>query len=55
VSNLEVRQYRRRVIEILKVRFGSHVRGEHQILIRNGDGSTTGTQSNSDDPAVGAS
>jgi len=50
-SNL-IRKYARRTVEIEKVRGQSHVRGEHPLVIRKGTGSTTGTDSNWDDPQV---
>lgn len=47
---VNVRDYVRRTVEILKVRGQSHVRGQHPFVIRGGAGSTTGTQENADDP-----
>lgn len=44
--------YSRRVLEVIKSRGQSHVRGLHDFAIRSGRGSTTGNQENSDDPKV---
>ena len=44
--------YSRRTVEIEKARGHKHVRGRHDIAIRPGGGSTTGTHSNPDDPAA---
>jgi KaiC/GvpD/RAD55 family RecA-like ATPase len=44
--------YSRRTIEIEKARSHIHVRGQHDIAIRSGKGTTTGDQFNPDDPCV---
>jgi KaiC/GvpD/RAD55 family RecA-like ATPase len=48
----EEAHYKRRVVEIEKVRGQTHVRGIHDIVIRSGQGSTTGEQPHADDPWV---
>jgi len=48
------RDYERRTVEVVKARAQSHSRGEHELVIRNGEGSKSGTQENSDDPRVPA-
>ncbi len=44
--------YSRRSVEIEKARGHQHVRGQHDIVIRKGTGSTTGRDTNPDDPEV---
>lgn len=44
--------YVQRVVEIEKVRGQTHVRGQHDITIRSGAGSSTGLRINPDDPRV---
>ena len=44
------KQYDQRVVSVEKVRGQTHVRGFHDIAIRSGYGSTTGTRQNPDDP-----
>lgn len=46
------RDYRRRTVEIEKVRGQAHVRGEHEFRVRQ-EGSYTGDRPNPDDPVVG--
>lgn len=52
LSRSEESGYARRAIEVEKVRGQSHVRGSHEISIRSGRGSSTGTRFNADDPFV---
>ncbi|MBI1904095.1 MAG: hypothetical protein HYS13_23590, partial [Planctomycetia bacterium] len=44
--------YSARTIQVEKVRGQMHVRGQHDFTIRAGEGSTTGTMRNPDDPPV---
>lgn len=46
------RDYRRRYIQVEKVRGQTHMRGPHDFSFRNGRGSTTGKTDNPDDPKV---
>ena len=46
--------YNIRTVEIEKCRSLPHVRGKHEISVRNGTGTRTGDQMNLDDPAVPA-
>lgn len=54
LENRSTRDYERRVLKVEKVRGQSHIRGHHHYSIRSGSGSTTGLQSNPDDPEVTA-
>lgn len=45
-------RYLRRTLEVEKTRGQFHIRGQHSFVIRDGKGSTTGNQSNADDPEV---
>ena len=46
------RDYRRRYVQVEKVRGQTHMRGPHDFSFRNGKGSTTGNTDNPDDPQV---
>ena len=52
LRNSWVKDYARRTVEIEKVRGQAHKRGQHPYLIRDGQGSTTGTKENPDDCKV---
>jgi KaiC len=52
LENRSIRDYERRLLKVEKVRGQSHIRGHHHYSIRSGGGSTTGHQSNPDDPEV---
>jgi KaiC/GvpD/RAD55 family RecA-like ATPase len=52
LRNVETGKYLRRTVEIEKARGQWHRRGQHPYVIRDGLGSTTGTQRNADDPLV---
>lgn len=52
LRNSWVKDYARRTVEIEKVRGQAHKRGQHPYLIRDGHGSTTGSQVNPDDRVV---
>ena len=52
LRNIETGRYLRRTAEIEKTRGQLHIRGQHPFIIRDGKGSTTGNQTNADDPEV---
>lgn len=52
LRNVHTGRYVRRTVEIEKARGQSHRRGQHPYVIRDGVGSTTGSQLNADDPEV---
>ena len=52
LRNVETGRYLRRTVEIEKARGQWHRRGQHPYVIRDGSGSTTGSQTNADDPKV---
>lgn len=52
LRSLVVKGYARRTIEVEKMRGQSHIRGQHQFVIRSGAGSTTGKDQNCDDPRI---
>ena len=52
MRNVSTGAYSRRTIEVDKCRGQSHVRGQHDFVIRSGRGSTTGNYENPDDPKV---
>ncbi|HXQ68850.1 MAG TPA: ATPase domain-containing protein, partial [Pyrinomonadaceae bacterium] len=52
LRNVNTGRYVRRTIEVEKARGQSHRRGQHPYIIRHGEGSTTGSQTNADDPNV---
>lgn len=52
LGSSENRGYQSRFVRVEKVRGQTHVRGEHDIAIRSGTGSTTGRRFNADDPRV---
>ena len=52
LRNVDTGRYLRRTVEVEKSRGQFHIRGQHSFVIRNGKGSTTGTQNNADDPKV---
>jgi KaiC/GvpD/RAD55 family RecA-like ATPase len=52
LENISTRNYERRVLKIEKARGQSHIRGQHHYSIRSGNGSTTGSQVNPDDPEI---
>lgn len=52
LRNVETGRYLRRTVEIEKARGQWHRRGQHPYVIRDGRGSTTGDQTNADDPEV---
>ena len=52
LENLSAHNYDRRVLRVEKVRGQSHIRGHHHYSIRSGGGSTTGFQTNADDPEL---
>lgn len=51
-STYEDHGYIRRMISVDKARGQSHTRGDHEITIRSGKGSSTGGRDNPDDPRV---
>lgn len=44
--------YTQRTLEVEKCRAVAHVRGQHELCIRHGNGSSTGTTTNLDDPRI---
>jgi KaiC/GvpD/RAD55 family RecA-like ATPase len=54
LESMSTRNYERRVLKVEKCRGQSHIRGQHHYSIRSGIGSTTGQQTNPDDPRVPA-
>lgn len=52
LESISTRNYERRVLKVEKCRGQSHIRGQHHYSIRSGIGSTTGDQTNPDDPRV---
>ncbi len=52
LESMSTRNYERRVLKVEKCRGQSHIRGQHHYSIRSGIGSTTGKQTNPDDPKI---
>lgn len=52
LRNVGTPRYLRRTVEVEKARGQWHIRGQHPFAIRDGRGSTTGTQDNADEPEV---
>lgn len=52
LREVQANDYVRRTVQIEKARGYPHARGQHPFVIRSGEGSTTGTQENFDDPRI---
>ena len=52
LSSIDEGGYSRRIVSVEKVRGQTHVRGQHDLALRSGKGSTTGKYINPDDPRV---